>query len=418
MAAPGRPPLGANNLPPQEEGGTPRPHAERGSPGGSAGEFVDFSSAAARAERLALLEEALERYGVDGLELDCDLGGGLLFDPPADPAVAAANAALLTAFVAEVRSLVDATAARRGTPVGLGARVLPTLEGSSKMGLDVPTWLSAGLLDYVAPMFEQNEHLDPDLPFEETAALARQHGCFIYPAVRPFRTKEQGPVLGSAANYRAAAANYLRKGATALYLMQMCWPTCAIDDEARSLLGYLGDAELLWRRSRHFFVSPNDPAAAAYGYTSPLPAELSPPGGAATTFRLYIGDDLHAAKEMGLLRSVCLRLRLTSVSISDTIVVSIGREDGSEMAAVQPLGRTWDAVSYAYAWVSYPLLAEQPEALPRAGPNTVSVAITSRPHELGGVVQLMDCELLVEFVQQRNKVPHDLWPPLAGPGRL
>ena len=88
------------------------------------------------------------------------------------------------------------------------------------------------------------------------------------------------------------------------------------------------------------------------------------------------------------------------------------------MAAVQPLGRTWDAVSYAYAWVSYPLLAEQPEALPRAGPNTVSVEITSRPHELGGVVQLTDCELLVEFVQQRNRVPHDLWPPLAGPGRL
>ena len=82
---------------------------------------------------------------------------------------------------------MDATAARRGTPVGLGARVLPTLEGSRKMGLDVPAWLSAGLLDYVAKMFEQNEHLDPDLPFEETAALARQHGCFVYPAVRPFR---------------------------------------------------------------------------------------------------------------------------------------------------------------------------------------------------------------------------------------
>jgi hypothetical protein len=30
----------------------------------------------------------------------------------------------------------------------------------------------------------------------------------------------------------------------------------------------------------------------------------------------------------------------------------------------------------------------------------------------------MEAELLVEFVQQRNRVPYDLWPPLGGPGRL
>jgi hypothetical protein len=32
----------------------------------------------------------------------------------------------------------------------------------------------AGLLDYVTPLFEQNEHMDPDLPFEGTAALVRK----------------------------------------------------------------------------------------------------------------------------------------------------------------------------------------------------------------------------------------------------
>jgi hypothetical protein len=187
--------------------------------------------------------------------------------------------------------------------------------------------------------------------------------------------------------YRATAASYLSKGADALYMMQLCWPSCAIDDEARALLGYLGDAELLHRRSRHYFVSPSQPAAAAWGYASPLPLELPPPG-AAASFRLYIGDDLHAAAAAGLLRSVTLRLRLTSVSQADGIVVSVGGAGGGAAAAVEPLGRTWDAVSYAYAWVGYPLLAEQPAALPRLGANTVSVALTARPAELGGPVAL------------------------------
>jgi hypothetical protein len=61
--------LAANNLPAPKGGAPPRPPStERGSPSGSAGEFLDFSSAAARAERLALLAEVLDAYGVDGLD--------------------------------------------------------------------------------------------------------------------------------------------------------------------------------------------------------------------------------------------------------------------------------------------------------------------------------------------------------------
>jgi hypothetical protein len=33
--------------------------------------------------------------------------------------------------------------------------------------------------------------------------------------------------------YRACAVNYLSQGADALYMMQLNWPSCAIDDEFR-----------------------------------------------------------------------------------------------------------------------------------------------------------------------------------------
>ena len=34
---------------------------------------------------------------------------------------------------------------------------------------------------------------------------------------------------------------------------------------------------------------------------------------------------------------------------------------------------------------------------------------------LGGEVMLAEAELLVEFIQQRNRTPYDLWRPVGGP---
>ena len=52
---------------------------------------------------------------------------------------------------------------------------------------------------------------------------AHAHGAYCYPAVRPYHQAMQH---GSVAMYRATAASYLSKGADALYMMQLCWPSC------------------------------------------------------------------------------------------------------------------------------------------------------------------------------------------------
>lgn len=93
------------------------------------------------------------------------------------------------------------------------------------------------------------------------AELAHTHGAYCYPAVRPFHLKEQrmGGWAGhaSAAMYRATAVNYLTQGADALYMMQLNWPSCTIDDGMRVLLSYISELELMHRMPRHYFVSPN-----------------------------------------------------------------------------------------------------------------------------------------------------------------
>ena len=77
----------------------------------------------------------------------------------------------------------------------------------------------------------------------------------------------------------------------------------------------------------------------------------------------------------------------------------------------------FDPVSYNYAWISYPMLAASAETwtCPLHGANQIEVALRARPPLLGGEVVLAECELLVEFIQQRNRTPYDLWRPVGGP---
>ena len=358
----------------------------------------DFSSPAARNERFALIEEALTRYGVDGFELDC------AYEPNGEPMFRPEHVSqgygILTQFIGEVRQLVDDIARHRGRPVGLGVRVLPTLNGNRQAGLDLPAWLEAELVDFVVPIFYADENMDQNLPFEEVASLAHSHACYVYPGVRPFYRRETDRQSASPAMYRAAAVNFLHKGADALYMMQFNWPYCTVQDQMRVLLSYIGDAELMHRKSRHYFITPRLENAAKWDYTSPLPLELSVVGDAGgSSFSMYVGDDLAKARDQGMLPSATLRLHIDNVSIHDRIDVFL---NGQLLPAN---ARTWDPVGYLYAWIGYPLL----NPLPEVGSNTIEVALRSRPPQLSGPITLIECELMVDFVQQRNRNPFDRW---------
>ncbi|MBD05774.1 MAG: hypothetical protein CME24_15650 [Gemmatimonadetes bacterium] len=358
----------------------------------------DFSAPEARQERFALIEEAVTRYGVDGVELDC------AYEPNSDPVFRPehvdAGLVILTDFVRQVRELVDEAARRRGRPIALGVRVLPTPAGNQKAGLDVPVWLEEDLVDFIVPIFYVDENMDQNLPFEALSQLAHRHDCYVYPGVRPFYRKDPDRQSASPAMYRAAATNFLHKGADALYMMQLNWPYCTVEDDTRVLLSYIGDMELMHRRSRHYFITPRLEQAAIWDYTSPLPMELAVVGdGAGQSFTMYVGDDLPTVRRQGLLRSVTLRLHIDNVSRHDCVEVSV---NGQQLPAST---RTWDPVGYSYAWIGYPLW----EILPQSGPNTIEVVLRSRPAQLGGPITLAEAELFVDFVQQRNRSPFDQW---------
>ncbi len=75
--------------------------------------------------------ETLDRYDIDGLELDF-MREPYLFSAGKE----AEGAPILTAWLREIRKLVDDAAAKRGHPIRLGVRVPSRPEVASAMGLD------------------------------------------------------------------------------------------------------------------------------------------------------------------------------------------------------------------------------------------------------------------------------------------
>ena len=104
----------------------------------------DFSHAEVRDYTYALVEELIERYDVDGIELDF-----MRFDRYFPEGSGKKNAHHLDEFVERVKSRLAARERSIGHPVRLGARVPTTVQAALSRGCDVCKWVREGWIDWV-----------------------------------------------------------------------------------------------------------------------------------------------------------------------------------------------------------------------------------------------------------------------------
>jgi hypothetical protein len=104
----------------------------------------NLACAEVRERKVAILRELLERYELDGIQLDFARHTPCL--PPGSEWEHRAHA---TAFVRMVRQMMLEVEAATGHPRLLGARVGETIEANHLDGLEVDAWLREGLLDIV-----------------------------------------------------------------------------------------------------------------------------------------------------------------------------------------------------------------------------------------------------------------------------
>lgn len=112
-----------------------------------------------------LVCEQLERYDLDGLELDW-----MRIPYPFRPGRELAGGKVLTEWIRRVKKSCDLAAVRLGHPVRLGVRVPACPQSARRGGLDAVAWAKQGLVDLVVPT-PTWATADFDMPIESWARL-------------------------------------------------------------------------------------------------------------------------------------------------------------------------------------------------------------------------------------------------------
>jgi len=179
---------------------------------------LNFKYKGVRDQLLAFTSELLERYDVDGLELDymrmCHMF---------EPTEARQHAHFLTEMMRSMRAQLSAAALRRNRgSLVLGVRIPSTLAECDALGYEVKTWIREGLVDYVTPTdFWSTDFVART---EEFAALTKQTSCKVYPSLSPpssFPTPDRKFL--TPAQYKAAANNFYAFGADGLSAYNYFW---------------------------------------------------------------------------------------------------------------------------------------------------------------------------------------------------
>ena len=137
----------------------------------------DYAEPAVRERELKLIDELLERYDMDGVELDWQREA-FCFRPGGEYE----GIEILNEFTREVAKRVKKAAEKRGHEILLSARVLADPEDSLEMGLDAATWAREGLVQVIIPT-PRWRTCDTDIPVGLWKRLLAGTGATLAPGI-------------------------------------------------------------------------------------------------------------------------------------------------------------------------------------------------------------------------------------------
>ena len=183
--------------------------------------------------------------------------------------------------------------------------------------------------------------------------------------------------------YRATAAAYWNRGADALYLPWFPWP---IDPEQRQILSEIGDPDVLFEKSKRYYMAPRHDQSVKFGYEAPLPVQPR------------MGADTAPA-------TVSLSVVKDSMSADTTLTLKLGESTSHDLMSVSLNGRdlscadaTFTTYGYSYSTLEFRL--EWDDLV--EGVNEISVAVLSRPAKLSSAVTLEGVEIAVGYVTPKQ----------------
>ncbi len=245
------------------------PHLGRKNCPGHYATCLDYAEPQVRAFFMALITESLDRYDIDGLELDF-MREPYYFSKDKETQ----GAVIMTQWIRQVRKKIDAAAAKRGHPINLGVRVPSHPETASKMGLKAVAWAKEGLIDVVVAT-PRWATLEFDVPIKEWRRQLGNSKTKLLVGLevhyRPYPHGKSSMVTPEIAT--GAATTALSSGADAVYLFNYFpighpnWKP----DVYRKTLSAMASLDSLLKQPRRVGVTYRDTTAPGEKYRPPLP---------------------------------------------------------------------------------------------------------------------------------------------------
>jgi len=366
---------------------------------------LDFKHEESRNERFALIEETLQRYDVDGFELQLANTSPLFFHP----AEVEAGREIMTGWIARVYEAVKDSGGDRQLII----RLPRTKAWCDQIGFDPAAWVRRGIVDaLVGESFNLGDYIDHTADLSFLTEIAKGSHTKVYGSLH---TSVFSDRLHNAptAMVRAAASNYWSQGADGLYLAQWysMWPYQA---DFYERLRELADPDIMAYGDKYYYIPtdadrPNaDPLAPCQ---LPLELEVDTPVEAA----LPVSDNLSRWAADGRVHEVLLRVGIAGTTELDRFRFTF---NGSELPAtcLRRINQMYRMSAPRHrGGPSYWFVFRLPPAhWPRQGANTLTVTLLERDEVVPPRRAVRDVELEIKYLKgksfHRGYVDPDLGP--------
>ena len=313
----------------------PRPSIEWGIRTG-----LDYKYPGVREHMLKIICELFERFDIDGVELD-------FMRHPAffRPEEAYGARYLMTDLLHQIRGRMDDVGEARGRRYEILARVPPTIYDSTRIGLDVRTWMREGVVDMVAA---GGGFYGFETPLREFVYAAEGTDALVYGSLEALRWALDPEV------FRALAAKAHDAGAAGLHLFNYFNTE---ESWKRQVLNEAVDPDRLRRLDKRYELDHSDRVggkeghSAAFNYAHPpaqLPVVMEDTGfGGGSLLILEVVDDIAAARADGTLEACALHIGFDGLEDDDTLSIFFnGRPLDWNVARVSKDG--WKQTQFKY----------------------------------------------------------------------
>lgn len=347
----------------------------------------NYAEKEVQAHHLALIAEVMDRYDMDGFELDW-MRWMFMFRPGYE----AEGCQILCGFLEKVLEIKHAAERKWGHPIQLRHRIPAEPQTCLALGYDVPAWVDMGAADQIilscfgsATNFDYPIALWRRLVGKQTKILA-----LVESVARPY----PGSAVDSYHFLFAAASAALERGADGVYLFNECYgePYPGGRRELLSqMLNTLGSPDTLANVVRRHAVTYPQVRAAGEGIRTSLPVPL---------INSHIGVDPGRWAE-----NITVRIAVGRKVESARHILRLGFSGDTNLEALRKL---------TFRVNAEPVLAceapSYPDCMPKAFPTRDHAELPEQ------VVQTLHFEIPYEVL--KNDVNVVEFEPLPGPGQL